>query len=225
MRKYLSILFLLVVGLGQMFAQRIDYYHWTKTYLPNGSVRTETDNHGLFVTRRGQVCYDSNNKGASVENGKLNLVKQQDNVSKYVGSCYYGDECTYTFYDSEGVLNIETMDKTIYVFVRETPPSSRSTCSLIKPKAGAEDVTMPVIDTPDISDSDNNGKGSSYEKKTAHPKKCRKCVGRGICTVCTGRGTYLPYVGASRYVKCSTCNGTGRCSLCNGSGEFGHEWY
>ena len=63
-------------------------------------------------------------------------------------------------------------------------------------------------------------------QKTAHPRKCNKCLGRGTCGMCHGSGTYYVMAGKnSKNVTCPHCGGTGKCQICMGSGTNGVDYY
>ena len=183
-----------------LYAQKhVEYYVHTKTYYKDGSVVVEPGNSGQFITRNGNVCYDSNRDGFSVNNGVLQLVTRQGNNSKYIGTCYYKGECSYTFYDDKGVLNIQDVLNNVYVYKRQVPPSNVRTSSLIKDNS--QNITV-------IS-------GSHDSQTKVFP--CGVCYQTGKCSFCNGTGisrNHAPGIIA----KCGACGGTGKCSSCGGDG-------
>lgn len=219
-----------VILMGMSFhtinAQHVitEYWRLTKTYYKHGMVKVNKVNSGQFIARNSKICYDSDNQGYSINNGSLKVIRHQENVVKYSGACYYGDGCTYTFYLRDSILNIEDLDGNIYVYHCEKAPSERKTSSLIRRKnyeiyTGGTNV--------DESSSGNSGTDTkSNAKKTQHPKTCRKCLGKCICTTCNGTGTvYSITYGNNHYITCPSCNGSRKCSLCGGKGTFGYDYY
>lgn len=195
-----------------------EYYVWTKTYYTNGSTKSLDGTLGQFVTRTQKVCYDSYNTGETIGNGVLKLINRQGNASKYLGSCYYGAESTYTFYDNKGILNIQDVQGNVYVYKKATPPQGKTKSSLIVGQNHGI-YSAPSTNKPSVSQQNGNKKSNS---KQPIPKRCSKCSGRGFCTTCSGKGFYRPNISSKNEIKCSVCRGSGRCSLCNGTGTFGH---
>lgn len=75
------------------------------------------------------------------------------------------------------------------------------------------------------SGTTTSSKTQKYQK-TAHPRKCVKCLGRGTCGMCHGKGTYYVMAGKnSRTITCPHCSGTGKCQVCMGSGTNGVDYY
>lgn len=182
--------------------KRVEYYVHTKTYHKDGSVTVESGTSGQFITRNGQVCYDSNREGFSVGNGSLQLKLQQGNTYKYVGSCYYKGECAYTFYDDRGVLNIEDIVGNVYVYKRQTAPSGVHTSSLIKQHPKNDAIIINPTPTP---------------RQEIFP--CGVCHETGKCSYCYGKGI-SPNHAPGIIATCGACNGTGRCSTCKGEGRY-----
>lgn len=180
--------------------KRVEYYIHTKTYHKNGSVTVEPGTSGQFITRNGQVCYDSNRDGFSVGNGSLQLTLQNGSTYKYVGSCYYKGECAYTFYDDRGVLNIEDVLGNIYVYKRRTPPSNVHTSSLIKQKPKSDVMIINPTTAP---------------RQELFP--CGVCSSTGKCSSCYGEGISSKHVRGVIAI-CGACNGTGKCTACKGTG-------
>ena len=217
MKNKLLLTFLLIAIGIQGYSQQTDYYRWDKTYLKNGTTTKETANNGLFITRKGNVCYDSNREGNSVENGNLKLSYTNNDYAVYTGPCYYGNDCEYVFYDSEGILNIVQPNGTTYVFVRETPPAGRNTCSLIK-----KNEVTPII--PIENNSNNDVSNKHPKKKTRRVVDCSACGGKGSLkqNVATPSG----YGVEVRYIYCNECGKSSstphrhiNCKWCNGRGK------
>lgn len=200
------------------------YWRLTKTYYKNGKQKVNNVNTGQFIARNSKICYDSDNQGYSINNGSLKVIKQQEGVIKYAGTCYYGDDCTYTFYLHDSILNIEDLVGNIYVYHCERVPSGRKTSSLIRRKSS--EICTGETNVGGISSRNSETETKSNAKKIQHPKTCRKCLGKCICTTCNGTGTvYSIAYGNNRYVTCPACNGLRKCSLCGGKGTFGYDYY
>ena len=202
--RVLIIVLLALCQTSFAYAQkRVEYYVHTKTYYKNGTVTTEPGTSGQFITRNGQVCYDSNRDGFSVDNGSLQLKIQQGSTSKYVGSCYYKGECSYTFYDDRGVLNIEDILGNVYVYKRQTPAAHITTSSLIKERPKSEVIIVnPTTTTP--------------SQKIV---PCGVCHETGKCSSCYGKGI-SPHHAPGIIVQCGACGGTGKCTTCKGMGHY-----
>lgn len=199
-----------------------EYWQLTKTYYYNGKVTVNNDRCGQFITRNNQICYDSDCKGFAVNNGTLKVVNNQGSVIKYAGSSYYGDESTYTFYIDDGILNIQDLSGNVYVYYRKSAPSGCTTSSLIRNGGGGIDI--PTENGSSVGEKSSHH--TSHDKKTRHPKVCRKCFGKGVCTKCNGTGTvYTTTYEANKYITCPACSGTRKCSLCNGKGTYGYDYY
>ncbi|MCD8387562.1 MAG: hypothetical protein LUD17_11840, partial [Bacteroidales bacterium] len=122
-------------------------------------------------------------------------------------ACYYGNECSFTFYDSKGVLNIRTPEGTVYVYKKATPPQGQTTCSLRREVStgGSAATPMPVSPTTP----------SSSHSQTQHK-----------CTVCGGTGQVIRlHYGAGQKKWCEQCRqevSTGHrhemCTQCYGKG-------
>ena len=219
MKRWLCF-FLFSLSLVICKAQRVEYYRWTKTYYKNGSMQVQNSSSGQFVTRTGNVCYDSDSRGYTVGNGSLRLVNNSGTVSKYAGPCYYGEECTYTFFDSKGILNISDFAGNVYVYKRASP-NGRSTCSLIASKRGTSGSYMPS--GSEMSSSKSTSRGYSSKTPNARKRKpCTKCIGNpGVCPTCHGTQSWQPSIGSSKKIKCPNCS-HGECSLCRGTGYYGY---
>lgn len=220
MKRWLCF-FLFCLSLVISNAQRVEYYRWTKTYYKNGKIQAQNGNSGQFVTRTKNVCYDSDKHGYTVGNGSLHLVSQSGNTSKYAGPCYYGEECSYTFFDDKGILNISDFTGNVYVYKRSSSPNGRTTCSLIASKRSSVGSYIPSDNT--VSSSRPNSRShSSRTPQTRQRKRCTKCIGNpGVCPTCNGTKLWQPSIGSSKKIKCPNCT-HGECSLCNGTGYYGY---
>ena len=152
----------------------------------HGKIQAQNGNSGQFVTRTKNVCYDSDKHGYTVGNGSLHLVSQSGNTSKYAGPCYYGEECSYTFFDDKGILNISDFAGNVYVYKRSSSPNGRTTCSLIASKRSSVGSYIPSDNT--VSSSRPNSRShSSRTPQTRQRKRCTKCIRNpGVCPTCNG---------------------------------------
>lgn len=220
MKTKFVLIFLLITITVQGYSQHTDYYRWSKTYQKDGVMKIETANNGQFITRNKNVCYDSDKDGYSVGNGNLRLAHTTSDYVVYIGDCYYGPDCEYVFYDREGILNIEEPSGVTYVFVRETPPTNRNTCSLIKTN---EETSVMPINTDHVHDNRDRDKKS---KGTSTPREiiCRACGGKG--SIKQDVPSTSGYGVEARYTYCSICGKSStnrhihiKCKVCNGSGK------
>ena len=223
---FATILFLLIgISVNLSAAQRNDYYRLIKIRHSNGRMEQVSGNSGQFVCRDDKSCYDSNIYNGNVGNGIMMLVNREGSISKYIGPSYYGEDTSYTFDDSDGILNIRDAKGNVYVYRRETPPSGRETSSLLKKPSWGNSRPVTAADLPPSnydsgsSSSSSSSKRSSSRTKTNNDRMCTKCYGRGYCAMCSGHGRYQPIASRAEKVKCPSCNGSGRCSRCGGSGR------
>ena len=215
------VVFMIVFAFGTGVAQkRVEYYKYIKSiYLSTNKVSMAKEGLGQFITRNGDVCYESDKYGNTVGNGSLKLTVRQGNNVKYVGGSYYGFNSHFSFFDDKGVLNIEA-NGFVYVYKRSTPPKGVTTSSFIKEDSPA--YVPPVI--PSMPSSINNSSGSTggnYEYRNPATKtKCPICNGTGRCDRCGGDGNRIIDLGirGNRISECGVCRGSGRCHQCHGSG-------
>lgn len=176
-------------------AQDTHYYKLTKKVV-NGTASTNVSG-GQFITFIGEVCYESNNKGVGVDNGKLTRNKNYSTYqyTVYQGTCFYGSNSEFKFNSDKSVLNIITEKGDIYVYKKATPPQGVTTCSLIK-KA--------------------QNKASSPTRPSSGPMQkwvpCPACHNSGQCHCCFGTGKN------TNGNPCIICGGSGRCTTCAGQG-------
>ena len=212
----LCLAFLPVLLYGQA---KTEYYQWTKTFYKGGKTKTLDGKSGQFVTRSRKICYDSDKEGCTVGNGTLTLTERQGSTSIYMGSSYYGEDCVYTFFDDEGLLNIKDKDGNVYVYKKATAPSGRKTSSLIASKQSSGSggsSSGGAVYVPPVNPGDSSSSGSSHTKT------------RKTCAVCNGTGRVVKGSMASigkgkKY--CTECRREvdsshyhGMCTACNGRG-------
>lgn len=217
------VVFMIVFAFGTGVAQkRVEYYKYIKSiYLSTNKVSMAKEGLGQFITRNGDVCYESDKYGNTVGNGSLKLTVRQGNNVKYVGGSYYGFNSHFSFFDDKGVLNIEA-NGFVYVYKRSTPPSGVTTCSFISEHSPTY-VTpaVPTVPNNNVSGGNSTSKPTkSYNKweATTVYDPCPRCSRSGRCPTCKGNGKVLAY-GNKHTETCSTCYGVGRCPTCNGTGK------
>lgn len=226
MRFVFICLMAIIFGHQTLFSQtyNIEYYQLKKVKL-NGATSTISGDYGIFTTRVKQICYDSRSDGSDNYMGNLKFEKQSNGLSYYKGKCYLDNNCYYIFNDSKGVLNISLSNGDVYVYHKTTPSSGRTNGIYYSPgnSNGGAYVETPVSSSGAGSSSNSSSSSGSTYKKTAHPKKCTRCLGNGVCSKCSGRGTYNNM--SAGYTRCPSCGGTGKCTMCHGSGTYGSVWY
>lgn len=191
MNKIIFVAILLFVIPTYSFSQKTQYYKLVRIIENNVSI-TDTEG-GQFLTFIDDICYESDNKGLGVGHGILRLNKNYRNSSFkiYIGSSYWGNAVTFKFKSDLSVLNVVTDEGDVYVYKRQTAPSSETTCSLIRKKrnegsnvggvytptySGYGGLSQPI---PNSNTSINNGTNSSPTIKSREPKQCGACDGRG----------------------------------------------
>lgn len=224
-----SAIFFLLLGISvdASAALRNDYYRLIKIRHSDGRMEQVSGNSGQFVCRDDKSCFDSNIYNGWAGNGTLVLVNREGSISKYIGASYYGEDTSYTFDDSDGMLNIRDAKGNVYVYRKETPPAGRVTSSLLKQPNWGNNRPVTAADLPESNydsgnsspSSSSSGKKSSSRTKSSNDRMCTKCYGRGYCALCSGNGRYQPIVSRAEKVKCPSCNGSGRCSRCGGTGR------
>lgn len=227
MRFIFICLMALIWGNQTLWSQtyNIEYYQLKKVR-KNNVTSSISGNYGIFTTRVKQICYDSHSDGSMNYKSDLKYEKQSNGIYYYTGKCYLDNYCSYIFNDSKGILNVALSNGDVYVYYKASPPYGCKDGTYYNPRSGnsSYDNGGPAYVAPPVnsSGSGTTSPSKSY-KKTAHPRKCAKCVGRGICGMCHGKGTY--YVFGQKTIICPRCNGTGKCQVCYGSGTHGSEWY
>ena len=234
-----KILFLMIFfcSVSEMLGQTTYYYKLTKK-IQNGIEYTNTGG-GQFVSFIGNKCYDSDRYGISVGNGQLVYNEQYSSNSKtYIGDSYFGN-AMYRFKTDMSVLNIIVNKSLIYVYKRQTVPSSVTTCSLIRKRgssSGNNGSYLPSYPNNGYGggyNTNNGGSSSSSQRQNTVPSRTQPT--KHTCSLCNGqrriiKDTYPSLYGQSDYqVKCNECGGyfmrsTGHthitCPQCHGKGYF-----
>lgn len=110
-------------------AQTTKYYALIKQV--ENKIESTNQKGGQFITFVNDKCYESDIDGCVVGNGVMIFKHETSNVKVYTGDSYWG-KATFKFSADLQRLNVITSDGTIYVYNRQTPPKSVTTCSLIK---------------------------------------------------------------------------------------------
>ena len=212
------------------------YYKLTRKVI-NGQSSTNVSG-GQFICFTKEGCYEADRKGFSVNNGTMKYKYTDNGISFYMGSCYWGTEAIFKFKSDLSVLNVVLKNGDVYVYKRQTAPSSVTTCSLIRKNGGSNSDGGSYIPTypqngygggyvPQIGSS-----SSSQRQDTNSP---RKQPTKHTCSLCNGqkrivKDTYPSLYGQNDYqVKCNECGGyfmrsTGHthitCPQCHGKGYF-----
>lgn len=148
----------------------------------------------LFLSLSGDICYDSDNNGFTVNNGYLKKKKRDSGFTIYEGESYHG-YCSYIIKNDYSKLNVvDIANNTIYVYEQCIPPSGVVTCSRIKEKS-----------TKDME------RGLSPAEVRRVPDK-KIVTKREKCTYCNGKGSVKTFIGTKAYNDsgltywCSECN-------------------
>lgn len=213
------------------------YYKLTKK-IEAGLVYTNTAG-GQFITFIDNICYESDKDGISVGNGKLKFEKDFSNkLLIYLGSSYFGNNVKFKFTQDRNLLNVETVDGRIYVYKRQSAPSSVTTCTLIRKRGNSDSNVNGYIPVY----SGTSGYAGSYNTTTINNTPCKNATTtnnrqptKHTCSLCHGqkrivKDTYPALYGTTDYkVRCNECGGyflrsTGHthitCPQCHGKGYF-----
>ena len=145
-KRFLTYLLLITFTLN-VYAQTTYYFKLTNIHENKSSLKIQG---GQFITFVGDICYESDNKGIGVGHGTLtyNPHYSNNNIKKYMGKSYWGNDAVYAFNADKSVLNVITETGMILVYKRDTPPNGVYTCSLIKKKCRQCDpfgaLSLPV---------------------------------------------------------------------------------
>lgn len=240
--KRLPVLIVLLLFSYTTFGQTTNYYKQIKVVKNNQTIAS--GNGGQFISFFADICYDSNNKGVTVNNGQLERVSKSGYVyTKYKGKSYWG-EVTYQFTNDLQKLAVIKSDGTIYVYQRSTPPAGVVTSSLIKSKSSGGGTAVGYAQPQNYYPPTNYGSGNSsttnssqsitqqstntQNQKSRH--KCHYCNGTGDKIIDPSRN--VPQFGLSDDVKeyCSKCGqyfkkGTHAHITCGHCGGRGYNEY
>lgn len=240
--KRLPVLIVLLLFSYTTFGQTTNYYKQIKVVKNNQTIAS--GNGGQFISFFSDICYDSNNKGVTVNNGQLERVSKSGDVyTKYKGKSYWG-EVTYQFTNDLQKLAVIKSDGTIYVYQRSTPPTGVVTSSLIKSKSSGGGTAVGYTQSNTYYPPTNYGSGNSsttnssqsitqqstntQNQKSRH--KCHYCNGTGDKIIDPSRN--VAQFGLSDDVKeyCSKCGqyfkkGTHAHITCGHCGGRGYNEY
>lgn len=189
--KRLPVLIVLLLFSYTTFGQTTNYYKQIKVVKNNQTIASGKG--GQFISFFADICYDSNNKGVTVNNGQLDRVSKSGDVyTKYKGKSYWG-EVTYQFTNDLQKLAVIKSDGTIYVYQRSTPPAGVMTSSLIKSKSSGGGTAVGYTQSNTYYPPTNYGSGNSSTTNSSQS--------------ITQQSTNTQYQ-KSRH-KCHYCNGTG----------------
>lgn len=237
-------LFLLIVCISCIFTihAQVKCFYYALTKKVQKGISSTNVSGGQFITFFNEVCYESNKKGIGVGHGNLQLNKNysDSDFKVYMGGSYWGNEATFKFKSDLSMLNVVLENGDVYVYRRQTPPSSATTCSLIRKKGsstGSSDNGGAVY-TPSYPNYGNNGGNTSNPTRDGNNTSTRRQPTKRTCSLCNGqrrivKDTYPSLYGQSDYqVRCNECGGyfmrsTGHthvtCPQCHGKGYFTTE--
>lgn len=219
-------------------AQTTYYYEQVKVVKGNETV--SIGEGGQFISFYKDICYDSDNKGRTVNNGTLDLISQSgDKYVKYKGQSYWGN-VTYQFTTTMDKLAVIKSDKTVYVYQRVVAPNGVTTSSLIKSRTSHNNLSMQTYSPQTYYGGNNNSNtinshsetpqktSVNYNQKSRH--KCYHCNGTGEKIIDPSRN--VPKFGLDDDTKeyCSKCGqyfkkGTHEHIPCSYCGAKGYEEY
>lgn len=214
------------------------YYYKLGKKIVRNQVYTNTAG-GQFVTFIGNKCFESDKNGNTVGNGELYYdTYYSGKYNVYLGTSYFGNNVKFKFTQDRNLLNVETSDGRIYVYKRQTPPSSVTTCSLIRKKTNSGSsggYVDPIYPNNGYSGGYTGGSTVTNTTQRQNGGTGRKQPMRHTCSLCNGKkrivkDTYPPMYGMQNYQeRCNECGGlfwrsTGHthitCPQCHGKGYF-----
>lgn len=234
MKKNILIFSTLLMFCFASMAQTTYYYKLTKKKV-NGVI-SEKVSGGQFITINKNVCYESDNKGFSVNHGRMDYKNTENGLLCFYGASYYGDNTILLLKSDYSGFNIKTMDGDVYVYKRATPPAGVTTCSLIRkttpsstPSSQPYIPPVPATTYPTTpaypqqtttTSSSSSSSSSSPATTTTTTRECIRCHGSGRQEyegVCFGLDTKYCNE-CHRTVPCGHYHST--CQLCNGKGYY-----
>ena len=240
--KRLPVLIVLLLFSYTTFGQTTNYYKQIKVVKNNQTIASGKG--GQFISFFADICYDSNNRGVTVNNGQLERVSKSGDVyTKYKGKSYWG-EVTYQFTNDLQKLAVIKSDGTIYVYQRSTPPAGVVTSSLIKSKSSGGGTAVGYTQSntnypPTNYGSGNSSTTNSSQSITQQSTNTQNQKSRHKCHYCNGTGDKIidpsrnvAQFGLSDDVKeyCSKCGqyfkkGTHAHITCGHCGGRGYNEY
>lgn len=235
-------LFVLLVGIFYTFtiAAQTKCFYYALTKSVHNGISSKNVSGGQFITFLGDICYESNKKGIGVGHGKLQLNKNYSDYDFkiYMGESYWGNETTFKFKSDLSVLNVILENGDVYVYKRQSAPSSVTTCTLIRKRGNSDSNVNSYIPVY----SGTSGYAGSYNTTTINNTPCKNATTtnnrqptKHTCSLCHGqkrivKDTYPALYGTTDYkVRCNECGGyflrsTGHthitCPQCHGKGYF-----
>lgn len=181
----LTALCLLGLCRHNLFAQDTYYYKQIKVVRDKQTIATGKG--GQFISFFSDICYDSDNMGTSIDNGRLERVSRKgDKYTKYKGTSYWGN-VTYQFTTDLKKLAVIKQDGTIYVYERSIAPSGVTTCSLIKSKSSSN-YSGEYIHIPPTNYPPNNYNEINSTTTISNSQKSGKTTSRFKCYHCNETG-------------------------------------
>lgn len=228
----------LILGLSSLnIAVAQQTYYYKQVNVVKGNTVISKGSGGQFISFFNDICYDSNNRGVSVNNGTLDKKSKTTNAVLYRGSSYWGN-VTYQFSADLSRLSVIKQDGTTYIYQRATAPSGVTTCSLIKSKSSGGSPGVSAQHPTNYGEGNTNaisGKQGTTQRSTTNQNqksrhKCYHCNGTGEKVIDPSRN--VPKFGLDDNSKeyCSKCGqyfkkGTHAHISCGHCGGKGYEEY
>lgn len=210
-------------------AQQTSYYKLVKI-VKDGKHNCNVTG-GQFITFSGDVCYESDKQGMSINSSRLEYNYSSNGNEVFVGKSYWGSNSVFLFNADHSRLNVRAKDGSIYVYQRSIVPRGITTSSLIKKEQVADSRLNQIYPSTNVGPIQ-----TVTEKNTLAPNPPKPDpIVRHECPLCHGRKTivhesYVPLYGMKDYLKyCNICNqsfmassGHGHitCTQCHGKGYF-----
>lgn len=212
MKIVLTIIFSMVISIAN--AQTY-YYALTKVVYPNGKTVSHNGQKGQFVRRTSEygakMCFDCTSNGRNHLNGNLYFVTIKNDNEIYKGKSYFGENSTYQFNDSKGLMNAVDAKGYIYVFKRTNAPKGRTRSSFLIAGA-AQDGWDPLDFYGGVPPSYDDNTGNSNSTSGGNSNNNQTGIsGSRTCGYCKGGKRVRAHVGVSTFgvnnskKKCHTC--------------------
>lgn len=193
-----SVILLIAFTIIPILVNAQTQYYKLQSYGKTG-IENRKVSGGQFITFQAAICMETDIDGVSIGSGILK--RNLNNPNLYKGSASWGNGTTFLFSSDKTTLKVTSPNGTIYRYIKSTPPSGVTTCSLIKGHTSSNSscgIYIPMTTTP-----------------STH--SCGVCHGTGQCSTCNGCG----YNRQTKYT-CGACSGSGRCATCGGDGIWGN---
>lgn len=212
LKSYITTVFLLLLPI---YCMGQTYYYEQIKIVNSDKSQKNGSRKGQFITFNSKGCYDSDNKGFTVNNGFLEYVKIEKGIRTYYGDSFWG-KAYYLVAADFNRINVKLADNTILVYAKSDAPNYVTT-SFYKSKSEGTPTYIPVYSNSSQTNSTIQTKSKLYRKECSFCNKTGvnpnkeygpdytggKVVTIEYCTVCR-QSSQKHY-----HNKCPSCGGSG----------------